>query len=409
VIPRLKPYLGWEEAGALFGGGSASVERFEAEFARTFDARHAIAFPYGRAALWAFFKAMGLEGVEVLQPAYSCVVVAHATVLSGNTPRFVDCNLHDYKMNLEQFASAMNEHTRVVIPTHLFGYPMDVDAVNEIIRTAEKRYGHKIWVVQDCAHSFGASWQGGLVCNAGDVALYGLNISKMITSIFGGMLTTNDDPLAEKIRGWRDAHFHKPAWVKSIRRRLYLMAVYPAFSESLYGFVYWLQNETPLLDVLTKAYHLDEKIHFPPDHMDLMLGVEAEVGRKQLEKYGEIVEKRRETAGYFNEVLSRSGMFDLPPLVDGATYSHYVIRVPDRNRFMREMARRGVQLGQLIEYSIPHMAAYENYAGVGQFPNSRLCSRQTINLPIHPGLDARRREKIARTLVDVAGSMRLER
>lgn len=402
MIPRLKPYLGWEEVGALLGGGSDSVEKYETEFARTFDSRHAIAFPYGRAALWAFFKALGLEGAEIVQPAYTCVVVAHATVLSGNKPVFVDCTLSDYNMDLEHFASAINQKTRVVIPTHIFGYPMNVDVVDEIIRSAEKRHGQKIWIVQDCAHSFGASWQDRQVSNAGDVALFGLNISKMITSIFGGMLTTNDDALAKRIRNWRDAQFHKPAFMKSMLRRMYLLAVYPAFQDSLYGLVYWLQNDTPLLDTLTKAYHLDEKIHFPPDSMDFLSGVEAEVGLRQLQKYVGIVARRREAAGYYYEILAASGIFELPPLVNGATYSHYVIRVKDRGPFMKDMARRGVQLGQLIEYSVPHMQAYHAYADPSQFPNSLLASRHTINLPIHPGLKPNQIERIARTLIETA-------
>lgn len=402
MIPRLKPYLGWEEIGALFGSGSGSVEKFEAEFARVFDVKHAIAFPYGRVALWAFFKSMSLESAEILQPAYSCVVVAHATVLSGNTPVFVDCNLRDYNMDLEQFASMLNENTRVVIPTHLFGYPMNVNAVKEIVHTAENKYGHKIWIVQDCAHSFGARWHGEPVSNAGDVALYGLNISKMITSIFGGMLTTNDNQVAGKIREWRDANFHKPTLLKSMHRRLYLMAVYPAFNELLYGFVYWLQNETPFLDILTKAYHLDEKIHFPPDYMDFMLGMEADVGCRQLGKYHTIIEKRCEIARHYSEVLSLSGTFNLPPLVDGATYSHYVIRVSDRARFMTEMAKHGVQLGQLIEYSVPHMTAYQKYADGTRFPASLLSSQQTINLPIYTDLNTSHAEKIALALIEVA-------
>lgn len=404
MIPRLKPYLGWEEAGALLGSGSSSVERFEAEFARTFDVRHAIAFPYGRSALWAFFKAVGLAGEEVLQPAYSCVVVAHATVLSGNTPVFVDCNLRDYNMDLEHFASMLNEKTRVVIPTHVFGYPMDVNTVDEIVRTAENRYGHKIWVVQDCAHSFDARWDGKPVSRAGDVALYGLNISKMITSIFGGMLTTNDGGLAERIRTWRDDHFHKPAILKSMLRRLYLLAVYPAFNDSLYGLVYWLQNETPFLDMLTKAYHLDEKVHFPPDFMDFMLGIEAEVGRRQLMKYDEIISRRRETAAYYNKALTTAKIDNLPPLIEGATYSHYVIRAEDREEVMKAMAGRGVQVGQLIEYSVPHISSYLQYSDPSRFPNSLLCSRHTINLPIHAHLKMHQIEKIARALIEVAGA-----
>lgn len=398
MIPRLKPYLGKDEFLALFRSQPEAVVCFEAAFAQKFEARHAIAFPYGRSALWTFFKALGIEGAEVIQPAYTCVVVAHATVLSGNIPRFVDITLHDYNMDLDQVADAINERTRAIVATHLFGYPLDLDRLEEIVRTAEARYGHKIWVVQDCAHSFGARWKGRLVCGAGDLSLFGLNISKMITSIFGGMLTTDDPDLARRLRSWRDAYFLPPSWTKSLRRRLYLLTIYSAFHEALYGLAYWLQEETSLLDSLTKAYHLDEKVHFPPDYLDRMLNVEAQVGLAQLDKYDTILRRRRENAELYNEQLQGIPDFRLPPLVDGATYSHYVVLVKNRLSWMHALARRGVQLGQLIEYSVPHMPAYLSYAQGKAFPNSLLCSQRTINLPVHASLRSRQLEDIVRHL-----------
>ncbi len=171
----------------------SKCDEFEQAFARRFNVRYAIAYPYGRSALWALLKALDIQDAEIIQPAYTCVVVAHATLLSGNRPRFVDVSLHDYNMNLDQVEAAINERTRPILATHLFGYPLDIDRLDEIVRRAEARYGHKIWVIQDCAHSFGGEWQGKPVVKAGDAALFGLNISKMITSIFGGMLATDDD------------------------------------------------------------------------------------------------------------------------------------------------------------------------------------------------------------------------
>jgi len=164
MIPRFKPHLGKEELlAALHPQGS--VREFERAFAQHFEAKYSIAFSYGRSALWTLFKAMGIHGVEVIMPAYTCIVVAHATLLSGNIPRFVDISLYDYNMDLDQVERAINERTQVVIATHLFGYPLNLDRLDEIIRAAEIRWGHKIWVIQDCAHAFGARWQGKLVGN----------------------------------------------------------------------------------------------------------------------------------------------------------------------------------------------------------------------------------------------------
>lgn len=407
MIPRFKPYLGKEELLAALRRQEEAVTRFEEAFARTFEAKYALAFPYGRSGLWVFFKALGIEGAEVIMPAYTCVVVAHAIVLSVNVPRFVDITLYDYNMDLDQVEAAINGRTQAIIATHLFGYPLNVDRLGEMVRAAEARWGHKIWVIQDCAHSFGARWQGKLVCNEGDAALFGLNISKMITSVFGGMITTNDSELYGKLQAFRDEHFVQPGWLKRIRRFLYLLAVYPAFNERIYGLVNWLEEETPLLDWLTKAYHLDDQIHFPPDHLDRMIELEAKVGLAQLCKYREIVRRRQQNARYYDQHLQGIPSLELPPLVEGATYSHYVARVPNRKAVMDAMRRQGVQLGELIQYSVPHIPAYQGDRGHSDsYPNSYLCCQHTINLPLCPGMvddvepSSQKTEKIARTFRD---------
>ena len=398
MIPRLKPFISFEEIAALFRPVNDAVQKFESAFAATFSTRHAVAFPYGRSALWAFFKTMGIEGAEIVQPAYTCSVVGHATVLSGNIPVFVDINLHDYNMDLDAFRKAITAKTRAVLPTHLFGYPMDVDAVNQIVHEAENRFGQRIYIIQDCAHSFEAEWQGKSVVNAGDGALFGLNISKQITSIFGGMFTTNDDEIAAKLLALRERSYSEKSWSEKLFRLFYLPVATIAFNDLIYGFTYWLQNNTGLLRQLTDAYHLDEKIHFPPDYLKRLSPVEARVGLEQMGKYNTIKSRRREIAAMYFDQLKVPDIWVMPPNVEGATYSHFVIRVPNRNEVMKLAAQHGVQLGQLIEYSMPHLPAYQKYSSNNQYPNSLLCSQTLINLPIHPGLNQKDLFKIIETI-----------
>lgn len=402
MLPRLRPSIDHREFAAMLKFGGGSVEAFEQAFAAKFGAGHAVAFPYGRSALLAYLKASGLRDREIVMPAYTCSVVAHAVALSGNRPRFVDITLPDYNMDLNRVEASLNERTGAVIATHLFGYPLDVNRLQEIVSAAEARFGTRIQIIQDCAHSFDASFDGRSVSRAGDVAFYGLNISKMMTSIFGGMLTTDDDTVAQKLRAFRDANFRPASLAKQVMRPAYLLAAHMAFSRPAYRFVYWLQESSSLLDGLTKAYHLDDEIHLPPDHLDLMLPVEARVGMAQLLKYDQIVARRRHAASMYDSLLRGRLPWELPPLIDGATYSHYVIRVPNRARVMEEMARRGIQLGQLIEYSIPHMPSYRSHAGGEEFPVSLECSKTTINLPVHAALRDRDIADIAACLVEVA-------
>ncbi len=380
MIPRFKPSLDWSEFLTIFNRNNSAVEKFEKEFAKTFNAIDAVAFPYGRSAQWAFLKAIGIEKGEVIMPAYTCSVVAHAVTLSGNIPRFIDIDLYDYNMNLDHAELAINENTQAIIATHTFGYPQDLDRLEAMVEKAEKRYGHKIWLIQDCCHAFGADWKGKMIGTSGDVAIYALNISKLITSIFGGMLTFQDQNLANKVRDWRDAHFKPVGWLKSIKRRIYFLAVYFAFHEKIYGLTLWLQQNTTLLNKLTKAYHLDNKIHFPPDYLDKMLNVEAAVGLKQLKKYPKIIQFRREKAKYYNQNLPRKEGWCLPPIIQGATYSHYTVRVPNRNEVIYDYKNKGIELGKVIQYSIPDLIEYKS--SNNNFPLANEASKNSINFTV---------------------------
>lgn len=354
---------------------------FEQAFAKKFSAVDAVAFPYGRSAQWAFFEALGIKGSEVIMPAYTCSVVAHAVSLSGNMPRFVDIELDDYNMKLDAVEAAINEKTRAIIATHTFGYPQDIDRLERIVEYAEKRFGHKVWLMQDCCHAFGAEWNGRLVGSSGDVAVYALNVSKVITSIFGGMLTFQDPELAQTVRAWRDGRFKDASLIKAIKRRLYLLSAMVAFSDIFYRITWFIQERSNLLNWATRAYHLDELIHFPPDFDENMLDFEAMVGLVQLEKYDEIIQLRRRCSSWYNDLLSSVPTYSLPPLRSGATYSHYVVRVSDREAVKSEWAQRGVELGELIQYSIPHLAAYGAHAE-DEFPNAKFASLTTVNFPV---------------------------
>ena len=181
MIPRFKPSLGWREFLAIaLPTRRDDVQSFEQSFASLMGQKHAIACPYGRTGLWLLLQALGLSGKEIICPAYTCVVVPHAIVHSGNEPVFIDSQEFDFNMNLALVRDAINEKTGAIVATSIFGYPVDLDKLNRL-----RREFPQVRIIQDCAHSFGAEWNGQPVQRAGDAAIFGLNISKLITSIFG--------------------------------------------------------------------------------------------------------------------------------------------------------------------------------------------------------------------------------
>lgn len=379
MIPRFKPKIGWSEFFTLFKRSNRAVGEFEREFAKAFGAKEAIAFPYGRSAQWAFFKALNISNAEIVMPAYTCSVVAHAITLSGNTPRFVDISFDDFNMDLDQLESKINEKTRAIIATHTFGYPQDVQRIEEIVKAAEAKYDTQIKIMQDCCHAFGAISNGMLIGTAGDVAVYAFNISKTMTSIFGGMLTFQDEKLAQTVRQWRDANFYPPRTIKSLKRRLYLIAVYIAFSKLCYRVTWWLMHKSRLLHKYTEAYHRDERIHFPPDYRESMTNVEAAVGKVQLKKYQSIVNERCRRAKFYSNSLKKTGWI-LPPIREGATYSHYTVLIQNREEIIRKYALNGTELGEVIQYSVPDLDCYSHIAD--DCPNSRQVAKLAVNFPV---------------------------
>lgn len=170
MVPRFRASLGIGELKQVFSRNRGAVARFEKAFAQKFNACNAVAFPYGRSAQWAFFNAIGLHDSEIIMPAYTCSVVAHAVSLSGNKPIFVDIDLSDYNMNYDDLENSINTNTGAVIATHTFGFPQDISRLEGIVSRAEKRLNKKIWLIQDCCHAFGASSNGKIIGESGDVA-----------------------------------------------------------------------------------------------------------------------------------------------------------------------------------------------------------------------------------------------
>lgn len=395
MIPRFRPVLGWDELKAAFSfPGADDVSSFERAFADEMGQHHAIAFPYGRTAIVELLKALGLKNRNVICPAYTCVVVPHAIVTSGNKPCFIDSGA-DGNMDLDLVEKAIDENTGAIVATSIFGQPVNLEQLDRL----KTRYPH-IPVIQDCAHSFSAEWCGRPVQREGIAAVFGLNVSKIMMSIFGGMLTTDDDVLAKRLRELRDKDLVDAGFKKSFWRIVYLFASYVGFSK--YG--YALVNKLESLGLLNRLvrYYDEASIDMPADYLQKMVPCEARVGIVQLHRYQGMIAARRQYAEYYRQHLSQLTGLVFLPAVSGATYSQIVARVADRASVMSAATARGVQLGEVLEYSIPQMPVYaEMCAGSGSWPVAAGFSRQIINLPVAGIFEESRAARVVDVIKDI--------
>ena len=173
-----------------------NVAAFEREAADYLGAAHAIGCANGTDALHLALRALGLgPGDEVITTPFTFIATAEAIAYVGATPVFVDIDPRTYDLDVGRVAAAITERTKAIVPVHLFGMPCDMTALAELAAR------HDLRVVEDCAQSFGATVGRRQTGTLGDIGCFSFFPSKNLGAFGdGGMVTTDDDALAEKLR-----------------------------------------------------------------------------------------------------------------------------------------------------------------------------------------------------------------
>lgn len=357
------------------------VEKYENEFAQTMDTTFTVAYPYGRTALLSAIEILGIRNSEIIVPAYTCSVVAHAVVLSGNTVKFCDVDPKTFNFDLGLLDKTITQGTRAIIVTNNFGQSVNQDQMQELIEKHEKIHGIRVFLIQDCAYAFDALWNGANICNIGDVTIYGTNISKSFTSIFGGMLSTRNKEYYDKARNWQQERLIARDRIKSFKRFLYAITAKYALNPHLFTFTYYLMENTNFLNKLLFSYHKDGKIAFPSDAFTKMSRIEAAVGLVATKTYHKNRQMRKEIAQKYFLLINTVPNWTPIEFDSGANPSHFPVKVPDKQRIMSFFSKKGVQIGEVIEYCIPYTSPYGTMQS-SHFPVSLELSKSMINLPL---------------------------
>jgi len=305
-IPMDRPYIGEEEKQAVMAVLESGhlpqgpvVKEFEAHFADLCQTKHAIATSSGTTALTVALMASGVEpNDEVIIPPFSFVATATSVLSARATPVFVDIEPDTFNIDPTKIEDAITARTKAIMPVHLYGHPANMEAIKAI---ADK---HDLALIEDAAQAHGAEIDGQPVGGWG-MAGFSLYASKNMMSGEGGMVTTNDDDLAEKARMIRN---------HGMSQRYY---------HELVGFNFRLTD------------------------------VMAAIGVEQSKRLTEWNAKRRANAHYYSENLEG---VKVPQVRDGYTsaWHQYTITLPegaDRDGLKQELQRRGI--GAQVFYPLP--------------------------------------------------------
>jgi dTDP-4-amino-4,6-dideoxygalactose transaminase len=371
------------------------MEEFERELAAHFGVRHAITFPYGRSALYAALKAIDRPGGEVIQPAYNCVVVAHASFMAGYNPVFVDTLPDSPNQDPEQMIDRTTSRTVAAIPTSIFGMNFDAANLSEAIRQRNKN----TIIFIDCCQCFDARWNGEMLVGCGDGAFLAFGIGKPMTSLYGGAFLTNRESLAQSVRRYRNATFTRRSGMAGVMRWLYFVASWAALSVPFVRFTdAMLNTDTPLKNYLL-TLRSREAIRLPADNETMMLPLEAAIGQAQLRRVSAFMERRREIAQIYEKEFAGLPEIQLLPWTEGSTYTIYSIRVKrpeDRVSILASLRKRGIQGSTILDYVIPGLDCYrEKGNSPDLFPRAGCWAASVFNLPNHPSMT----KKQVRTVV----------
>lgn len=312
------------------------VEEFQNKFAQYSDAKYGIATSSGTTALHTALVAAGVEqGDEVITTPFTFAATSNSILYSNATPVYADIDPKTFNLNPEKIEEKITDKTKAIMPVHLYGQPADMDPILEI---AEK---HDLKVIEDAAQAHGSTYKGKKIGSIGDLGCFSFYPTKNMTTGEGGMVTTNDEELAEKSSMVR-AHGESKR-----------------YEQSLLGYNY------------------------------RMTDIAASIGLVQLKNIDQINKKRNENAEYLSEGLSDVEGITTPEIAENVThvFHQYTIRVSkDRDAFKDFLTQKEIGTGvhyPIVLYKQPY---YQNIGLTGNCPEAELAANQVISLPVHPSL-----------------------
>jgi len=210
MIPVNEPLIGEKESiyvseclktGWISSGGKF-IEEFENKFASYIGMKHGIAVNNGTNALILALRVLDLPaGSEVIMPTFTIISCALACIYNNLKPVLVDCEPDTWNMNVSQIEEKITEKTKAIMVVHIYGHPVDMNSVIEIA----KKYN--LYIIEDAAEAIGAEYKGQKCGTFGDLGCFSFYANKTITTGEGGMVLTDDNRLAEKLRRLRNLGF----------------------------------------------------------------------------------------------------------------------------------------------------------------------------------------------------------
>jgi dTDP-4-amino-4,6-dideoxygalactose transaminase len=382
----------------LWKNGKGAKE-LEESFRNYLGVKYAFSFNSGRSAFFAILKSLDLEkGSEILLQAFTCNAVPNPMLWAGLEPIYVDCRKDDFNIDCEDLKSKITEKTKVVIVQHTFGMPANMDEVISIVR----QYG--LILIEDCAHSLGAEFNGRKVGTFGKAAFFSFSRDKVISSVYGGMAVTNDPQIAEKLENFQK-EFGMPGrfWIfqQILHPILLHYIILPVYNFLDLGKIFLVFSQ--MTHILSKAVSWQEKQGRRPDYFPRVLpNAMAIMAMNQFGKIEKFNSHRKLVADYYYKELAGT-KFELPEKFENRKniFLRFTIKHKEAHEIIYEAwHKQNILLGDW--YTTPIAPFDTNMEEIkykmGSCTTAESLARKTLNLPTHINISEKDAERIVKFL-----------
>jgi len=374
IIPLCKSTTGLSEINAVkkvldsgwLTDGPKNIE-FEEKFAGYIGAKRAVTLNSGTSALFLALKALDIKG-EVILPSFTFVASANAVLSAGATPVFADIDYDTCNIAPERIAEKITRRTEAIMPVHFAGQSCQMD---RIVAMAGK---HALALIEDSAETIGGEYKGRKT-GSFDTGCFSFFPTKNMTTGEGGMLTTNDDRLADKVKTLAGHGIRKGTFKRMNESKPWIREA------SMVGYNFRMSN---LL---------------------------AAIGVEQLRKLGSMNASRRRHAAYLNKKLMFEGI-DMPAESEYAkhVYQMYTIKLTgiDRTMFIKLLRQRGVGASVHFDPPVHLQDYYKKRFGYkrGDFPVTEEVAKSIVTLPMYPGLTKKNLDYMINVIEEVLNKMK---
>ena len=342
------------------------LEKFENNFCKYSKAKYAVAVSNCTAALHLSLMALGIKkDDEVIIPDLTFVADANAILACNAKPVIVDINKENFFLSISNIKKNITKKTKAIIPVHIYGQVCNIEDILDVAKD------NNLKVIEDCAHAVGTFHKSKHVGTLGNTGCFSFYPTKNITTAEGGMVITNSEKIAEKVRQLRNH-----GMTKSLKSRY--SSEYP-----------WI------FDIKQPGYNyrLDE--------------IRAALGITQLKRIKKINELRKKASSYYNKNLQNIPGIILPDMVNDKTHSYhlYTIRVTkpyklSRNQLFKKLKDNGIRT-TVYWMPIHKYTAYRKFVKTSNILNTTKIYDEILALPLFPNISKKHQDAVIKVIKSV--------